>query len=88
MFVEIMVFLEANREDMVLNNLKIKEGQEFRINDKRYSEHIKYYWYRPITGSDVKIYYQQKTVDYADYLVGKYYFSPYEVTTRKEGLNV
>lgn len=78
------IFLEANREDMVLCNLKVKEGQEYRIHDKRYSENIKYYWYSPITGNDVKIYYQQKTVEYADYLVGKYYFSPYEVTTIKD----
>ena len=69
---------------MVLCNLKVKEGQEYRIDDKRYSENIKYYWYSPITGNDVKIYYQQKTVEYADYLVGKYYFSPYEVTTIKD----
>lgn len=77
------IFLEAEQEDMLLSNLKIQEGQEFRIDDKRYSDNIKYHWYTMKNGKSVKIYYQQKEVDYADYKIGKYYFSPYEVTTQK-----
>ena len=73
------IFLEADEENMCLENIKVKEGQEYRINDERYSSNVKYIWYTPKTGSEVKIYFQQKTVDYADYKVGKYYFSPYEV---------
>lgn len=77
------IFLEADIENMCLNNLKVQPGQEYRIDDKRYSDNIKYHWYTMKTGKPVKIYYQQKEVDYADYKIGKYYFSPYEVTTKK-----
>ena len=73
------IFLEADAEDMHLENIKVKEGQEYRIKDEKYSKNVKYFWYTPKTGVDVKIYFQQKTVEYADYKVGKYYFSPYEV---------
>lgn len=35
-----------------------------------------YYWLYPIGHKDVKIYYQKRTVKYADYKVDKYYISP------------
>lgn len=72
------IYLEANKEDMILSNLVIKEGQEYRIYDPRFKDRVKYQWFTINDGSDIKIYYQQRGVDYADYKVGKYYFSPYE----------
>ena len=72
-------FIEIAPEHMVLNNLKVKEGQEFRINDEKYSLHVKYHWYTAKDNSDCKVYFQQKTVTYADYKPGMYYISPYEV---------
>ena len=76
------IFLEADKEDMLLNNLQIKKGQEYRIYDPQFIPHVKYHWMTTKDNSDIKIYYQQKTVDYADYLIGKYYFSPYEATIK------
>ena len=73
------IFLEADTKDIVFENIIIKPGEEYRINDLRYSEHVKYHWYIPTIGYETKIYFQQKTVTYADYLPGKWYFSPYEV---------
>lgn len=35
-----------------------------------------YYWMYPETDRNTKIYYQLKTVKYADYKVGMYYVSP------------
>lgn len=41
--------------------------------------HVKYIWLEPNDGSDVKVYHQQDTVAYADYLPGYYYISPSDV---------
>ena len=57
----------------------VKPGQEYRINDERYSKHVKYHWLTINDGSDIKIYYQKRTVTYADYLPDKYYVSVHEV---------
>lgn len=35
-----------------------------------------YYWLFPEFDIEVKVYYQLKTVKYADYKIGKYYVSP------------
>lgn len=71
-------FVEILPEDMVCENLKIKEGQEYRVNDERYSNNVKYTWYTAKDDSDVKVYHQKKTVDYADYVPGRYYICPFE----------
>lgn len=57
----------------------VAPGQEYRINDERYSKHVKYVWLTVNDGSNVKIYYQRHGVDYADYLPNKYYVSVHEV---------
>lgn len=73
------IFLEVDSRDIIKDNIIVKPGEEYRINDIQYSVHVKYHWYVPVTGYPTKIYYQQKTVTYADYLPEKWYFSPYEV---------
>lgn len=35
-----------------------------------------YLWLHPINNPNYKVYYQLKTVKYADYKIGKYYISP------------
>lgn len=57
----------------------VAPGQEYRINDERYSKNIKYIWLTINDGSNIKIYYQKKGVTYADYLPGMYYVSVHEV---------
>lgn len=73
-------YLEISEDQIEFNNLYIKNGQEWRLDGQRYPN-SKYYWYATdnIEGA-AKIYYQTKTVRYADYKVGYYYVSPYEVT--------
>ena len=71
-------FSEIDDNDMVKENIKVKDGEEYRMNDPRYSEHVKYFWYVPKSGFPSKIYFQQKTVTYADYKPNKWYISPYE----------
>ena len=38
---------------------------------------IYYIWLYPETDENTKVYFQLRTVKYADYLIGKYYVSPY-----------
>lgn len=57
----------------------VAPGQEYRINDERYSKNVKYIWLTVNDGSKIKIYYQKKPVLYADYKPNKYYVSVHEV---------
>lgn len=38
---------------------------------------VYYWWFYPKGHPDTKVYYQRKTVKYADYKGGKFYVSPY-----------
>lgn len=71
-------FIEFSLEQALIENFKIKEGQEYRKTDPRYAANVKYLWLTTKDDSDCKIYEQKKTVIYADYKIGKYYISPYE----------
>ena len=73
-------FIEIAPEQMVKDAIVVERGQEYRIFDPQYREHCKYHWYTAKDNSHVKLYFQQKTVDYADYKVGMWYVSPYEIT--------
>nr|MDD4188270.1 hypothetical protein [Bacilli bacterium] len=72
-------FIEFDKTQVIKSNLKIKTGQEYRISDPKYSEHVKYYWLTPKDDSNMKVYYQKRTVSYADYKPEMFYVSPYEV---------
>ena len=68
----------------------IKPGQEYRVNDERYSKNVKYIWMTIDDGSQIKIYFQKRKVTYADYRPGKYYVSVHEVMkerNKNEGQN-
>lgn len=74
-------FIEIEKAQMELQNIQCEVRQEYRINDEKYSKNIKYFWMTAKDNSHCKIYLQQKEVSYADYKVGMYYISPYEVFT-------
>jgi len=59
--------------------LTIEKGQEYRLNDPKYSSNVKFLWLTIVDGSKVKIYKQQKCVMYADYRPQKFYVSVHEV---------
>lgn len=71
-------FIEFDSQH-VNSSFVIAPGQEYRVNDERYSKNVKYIWLTINDGSRVKIYYQKKGVTYADYLPGMYYISVHEV---------
>lgn len=67
----------------------VKPGQEYRIQDPKYSKNVKYWWLTAIDDSGIKIYEQRRTVDYADYIPGMYYVSVHEVRLWKgEGVEL
>ena len=72
-------FVEFDKSQIIRENIKIKSGQEYRINDPKYSENVKYIWLTAKDDSDIKIYYQKRTVTYADYKEEMFYVSPYEI---------
>ena len=72
-------FLEISPDHIIENNIHCKPGQEYRYTDERFAENVKYLWFTTKDRSDCKIYLQKKAVDYADYIPGCYYISPYEV---------
>ena len=77
-------FVEISPDHILQNSLHCKVGQEYRFTDERYAKNVKYLWLTAADHSDCKIYLQKKRVDYADYVPGMYYISPYEVVTRAE----
>jgi hypothetical protein len=67
-------YIELDEINISENNIYIPDDCLWRIyNDKAY-----YVEYRTKL-ANVKIYYQLKTVDYADYLIGKFYISPFDL---------
>lgn len=72
-------FIEYSEQQACTDNYIIKPGQEYRIYDPKYSNNVKYHWYTTKDNSNIKIYYQLKTVSYADYRPNMYYVSPHEL---------
>ncbi|MFS1429421.1 hypothetical protein LMH73_020320 [Vibrio splendidus] len=76
-------YIEIDKELIVRSAICCQKGEEYRFRDPAFSNSVKYFWYTAKDSSGVKIYYQQKTVKYADYLVGKFYISPYELEVNR-----
>lgn len=72
-------FVEFEPSQILAGKLIVQPGQEYRIDEPRYAERVKYQWLTVGDHSGIKIYFQQKTVSYADYVPGMYYISPYEI---------
>ena len=75
-------FLEIDGNQINKDVFQVQQGQEYRLIDPRYAEHVKYIWMTVPDGSNVKIYWQQRAVEYADYIPGMYYVSPFEIKRR------
>lgn len=67
--------------EQILLELQSKKGQEWRLKKKNQEKYyIKYIWYNI---DDIKIYYQLRTVKYADYKINMYYISPFDVEIKE-----
>lgn len=76
-------YIEFDRSQAVRENICVKQGQEYRYKDPTFLNTVKFYWYTSKCGSDIKIYFQQKEVTYADYKQKKLYISPFECSPAK-----
>lgn len=72
-------YIEFDKDNIIFDNFYIPKECEYRKNDKR----VCYIEFRSKDESYVKLYYQKKLVKYADYLIGFYYISPFELTSDK-----
>lgn len=75
-------FIEIDESQINNTNISIQKGQEYRIFDEKYNKHVKYFWLTANDNSGIKIYFQQKTVSYADYKPNMYYISPFEINDK------
>jgi len=71
-------YVEFNPENILHINIHIPENQLFRLSDPR----IYYIEFRTSDDSLVKVYYQMRTVAYADYKIGKFYICPTKLQTQ------
>lgn len=71
-------FIEFDEEQANFDEYVIAPGQEYRVNNPRYSKNVKYIWMTIADGSNIKIYKQKRKVAYADYRSGMFYISPHE----------
>ena len=71
-------FIEIPDEQIVKENIQVRPGQEKRIFEPRF-KWAKYHWYVPKGDLECKLYHQQRTVTYADYVPKMWYVSPYHV---------
>ena len=71
-------FIEFDKEQANFDKHIIAPGQEYMVNDPKYSKNVKYIWMTIADGSNIKIYKQKKKVTYADYKIGMFYISPHE----------
>ncbi len=68
-------YIEFTDTNLIKTSIFIPENEKWRLNSKL----AYYHEYRTIDKSYVKFYYQRKTVAYADYLVGMWYVSPFDL---------
>jgi hypothetical protein len=68
-------YVEFTEEQVILKSFHIPKDQLYRLTDRR----VYYIEMRSRDESFVKMYYQLQTVAYANYKIGMFYISPYEL---------
>lgn len=68
-------YVEFTEDQLILKSFHIPKDQLYRLSDKR----VYYTELRSIDESNVKLYFQLQTVAYADYKIGFFYISPYDL---------
>lgn len=69
-------YVELFPSNIMLHNLYIPVEFQYRLTDKR----VYYVEYRSKCNSFLKVYFQKRTVKYADYQIDMYYISPNDLT--------
>lgn len=68
-------YVEFTDEHINFKSFHVPKDQLYRLTDRR----VYYVELRSIDESNVKLYYQLQTVAYADYKIGMFYISPYDL---------
>lgn len=75
-------YIEFTSDQIVHENIFVPNDQKKRLNNGIYY----YDEYRSKDKSFVKLYFQKKTVKYADYKCGLWYVSPFDIVSNKKTL--
>lgn len=70
-------YIEFDPSQILIDSFHIPKDQEYRQTDRR----VYYVEFRSNDESNVKLYYQKKTVQYADYKIGLMYISLFDLKT-------
>ncbi len=70
-------YIEFNDTQINIENFHIPKAEEYRMT----SDSVYYIEFRSLDDCNVKVYFQLKEVDYADYKIGKLYISPFSLKT-------
>ena len=76
-------YVEMNSSQIILGCCQIPNEEEWRIGSNR----AYYIEYRTIDSSYTKVYHQKKTVAYADYKIGLFYISLFDLV-QNDGTNL
>jgi len=71
-------YIEFVKDHLIAENLHMPEDQKYRATDP-WKQKVFYLEYRTNDVSNVKIYYQLKLVNYADYKLSMFYISPFDL---------
>jgi len=74
-------YVEFTSNDLVHDAFELNRMEMWRMS----SPAAYYVDYRTKDTAAVKIYWQKRTVDYADYRIGLYYISPFDLRMRADG---
>lgn len=77
-------YVEILPSEMVRNNIIVRPSEKYRMTDK-YKDSVKYFWLETPDYNNTKIYFQRKTVAYADYKPDMCYVSALEVDLEAVG---
>lgn len=72
-------YIEFKDSQIAKENIFVPPNQSWRLLPKY--DHCYYWEYRTNDEAFVKLYFQKKEVDYADYKVGLWYVSPFHLTS-------
>jgi len=72
-------YIEIDGEDILGQNIFILDSEMWRLNN-----HKVYYWdFRSNDVEAIKLYFQRRLVDYADYKIGFWYLDPNDVVLKE-----
>jgi hypothetical protein len=78
-------YVEIKPGQIEQKNISIPKDQRWRVDDPKWRHRVYYAEYRSHCRSYVKVYWQFKPTNYADYLVDRFYISPFDLYLDTEG---